>query len=123
MTKQIDGDVRSFTSNLSDKIENLFDLTTQSATDLQVKMTMDMPGRVYTRFKVFKYDFTYLYSLSSKRKEVDKGLKRNIEQWFSIRTPKSSKNVIKRDFMLAGLKLFSMYGDDLQINGIIKYKR
>lgn len=116
-------DVRSFSGNLADKIELLFDLTTQSATDLQVKMTLDIPGRVYTRFKIFKYDFTYLYALSSKRKEVNISLKKNIEVWLNIKAPKNNNNIIEKDFMRAGLKLFSMYGDDLQLNGIIKYKR
>jgi len=123
-SEQTFDDVRVFNGDIINKIEYLFDITSYCETNLNVKITMGTPGRIYTKVRDFKFNFNYLFSLSSKRSEIDANLKENIRTWLDIPMPVEDDNeTIEIDYIKAGLKLFSHYGDELSRIGVIVYKR
>lgn len=116
-------DTRSFNSNITDIIGYLFNLTSFCQTDLNTKLTLKTPGRTYTKLRTFKFNFDYLFTLSSKRKEINTGLKDNIRVWLDMDVPFSSAGNIDTDYIRAGMKLFLLYGDELYKIGMVTYKR
>lgn len=120
--EQLD-DTRSFNSNIVDTIGYLFNVTCFCETDLNTKLTLKTPGRTYTKLRSFKFNFQYLFTLSSKRKEIDDTVKNNIRTWLEMDVPYDKSGEIEIDYIKAGLKLFSKYGDELHKIGIITYKK
>lgn len=116
-------DTRNFNGNIAETIGILFNLTCFCETDLNTKITMKTPGRTYTKLRSFKFNFNYLFTLSSKRKEMDDKIKNNVKVWLDMEVPYGDDGDVELDYLRAGLKLFSMYGTELQRVGLITYKK
>ena len=115
-------DTRSFNGNITETIGYLFNVTCFCETDLNVKITMKTPGRTYTKLRSFKFNFNYLFTLSSKRKEMDDKIKNNVSAWLDMEVPYGDDGDVDTDYIRAGLSLFTTYGNELERLGIIKYK-
>lgn len=124
METQTNDDVRRYHGSLVEHIEYLFDATCYCETDLNTKITMLSPGRTYTKLKAFKFNFNYLFALSSKRKDINANLKQQIWAWLNLTVPFEKDGVtIMKNYILAGVTLFSQYGDELQRIALITYKK
>lgn len=122
--KDNDFDVRGFNSNITKGIGYLFSVTCFCETDLNTKLTLNTPGRTYTKLRDFKFNFQFLFTLSSKRKEIDEKVKRNVRVWLEMDMPRNLiTGDVDTDYIRAGMKLFSMYGDELQKVGLISYRK
>ena len=116
-------DTRSFNGNITETIGYLFNATCFCETDLNVKITMNTPGRTYTKLRSFKFNFNYLFTLSSKRKEMDDKIKNNVKKWLDMDVPYGEDGDVDKDYIRAGLCLFTMYGTELKTIGLISYKK
>lgn len=116
-------DIRNFTGDVVDNISYLFNLTSFCEADLNTKLTLKTPGRTYTKLRSFKFNFQYLFTLSSRQDEIEEPLKNNIRTWLEMEVTFEKNGDIKLDYIRAGLKLFSMYADELKRAGLITYKR
>ena len=116
-------DTRNFNGNITETIVYLFNTTCFCETDLNMKITMKTPGRTYTKLRSFKFNFNYLFTLSSKLKEIDDKIKNNVSMWLNMDVPYGKDGDVDMDYIRAGLKLFSMYGNELKKVGLITYKK
>ena len=116
-------DTRSFNGNITETIGYLFNATCFCETDLNVKITMNTPGRTYTKLRSFKFNFNYLFTLSSRLKDIDETIKNNVGVWLDMNVPYGKHGDVDMDYIRAGLKLFSMYGTELKKAGLITYKK
>lgn len=112
-----------FNGDIIDPIGYLFNVTCFNEAELHTKITMKTPGRTYTILRTFKFNFRYLFSLSSTRKEIDENKKRLIVTWFDMDVPYGNDGDVDKDYIKAGLSLFSTYRTELQKARLISYKK
>lgn len=113
----------SFNGNILETIVYLFNATCFCETDLNVKITMKTPGRTYTKLRSFKFNFNYLFTLSSSREDMNDKIKNNVRMWLDMDVPYGVDGDVELDYIRAGLSLFTMYGTELQRVGLITYKK
>ena len=118
----ISSNTNSFNGNIPETIVYLFNVTCFCETDLNVKITMKTPGRTYTKLRSFKLNFNYLFTLSSSREDMNDKIKKNVRMWLDMDVPSGHDGDVDRDYIRAGLSLFTTYGNELHRLGLIKYK-
>ena len=116
-------DIRDFNTDIVGNIEYLFNVTTWCSTELNLKITMKTPGRTYTKLRDFKFNFNYLFELSSKRKELDEKISQQARAWLNMDVQYGIDGDVKKDYLMAGLTLFERYGNELYKKGMLKYKK
>lgn len=120
---EADSEIHNSSGNLVDSINHMFNVTTFCAARLNEKMTLSVPGPVNKKFRDFRFNFDYLFNLSSANGEIDKDLKKMVRYYLDMIAVYEQEGNLDKKYIKAGLELFSQYSNELHKNGMIDYKK